>query len=258
MQQSFFWFSFLQRMSWVNNAPYTYRQWRQINSQQEQLYYKNFQFYKPTNMDNNVLYDFQVQPWNLSKKMTNVPESKSRLVVPMEASTISYCTGWTPWFSSDWIPINCSQIYEVATMICQFRREHERQNVHRVLSRSRTECSLDSFAISSFCLRIQALALPEENCPNSSIMLYKRMPIRNIFQRYMRLHNYTHIGVDKEHTQTNLCLCFIQSLHGIKWANSTSGEQPLHRSLCLCHQLNAIICTATKNSATLPFKRYQI
>ena len=237
--------------SWVNNIPYTYRQWRQQDNSQVQLYHKKLLFIPETYQNNKLMYKLAIHKWDDTKKHAKVPKVAKYFDVPIEASHTDYCASWTAWFSSNWIPINCSQSFKSASVICQFDGVKTPYQSGRLLRRSKAECTLDAFAISSYCIRIQEIASSGAACPYPAINKIASILIfSNIFRRYMGLYRFTNIGIG-EYT-TSKCQCYIQSPHTMK---SETGGEPLERRICSCKRLDALLCANFKTFSE-KYRRY--
>ena len=182
-------------MSWVTNMPYTYRQWQHEHAKLVHLYHKKLLFIHEAYDTNEIMYQMAIQKWESIKKQVQVPQIVKYFNVPIETSHSDYCASWTAWFSLSWIPINCSQTFKSTRVICQFSYKERSHNTSMFLHRSTAECSLDAFAISSYCIMIQEIVPAELSCPDRVII--ENVPIfsSSIYRRYMGLHKYKHIGV---------------------------------------------------------------
>ena len=239
-------------MSWVTNIPYTYRQWRQVDAILVQLYHKKLLFFHKTYDTNAIMFEMGVHKWESIKKQVQISQIAKYFAVPIATSPSDYCASWTAWLSPSWIPINCSQTFESSAVICQFADKKRSHNTSMFLERSKAECSLDAFAISSYCIMIQEIASSGTSCPDRVVIETVPILYSSIYRRYMGLHKYKHIGVGGYSSPEGTCRCYVQSPYTLQ---SASGEEPLHQSLCTCKQLGALICASFK-SYVPNFKRY--
>ena len=158
-----------------------------------------------------------------------------------ECSAIS-----THYLGSDvWFPVNCSQKYRHAAVVCQNKLESHLKK--RVLNRSPNECGINELSINThglqFCVKIQNTGITN-NGYQYAFTHYMRHATLHIIARYALRLNYQKIKMKRQSNSVKKEQCLFLESYDHIMKQQITGDIGFHSYTHNCSENGRLDCNA--------------